>query len=1033
MLIHLHPEVLDFLKEKLMSISFGRRGWLAVFMLLMLAFSLMPVTRAFTQSSGMVIRKNNQEYTLSSRDLGTFYHSSQKIQNARFIKLTNSSTELALWEEQQADGRTIPFYAISLDGRTVSTVQETSYDILLRYGKFDPAVQQPAIPEMLKASAPNADGVYIVQFVTQPLDEFRREIEARGGTIYTFLANHSYLVKMNARTRAEVEALPFVRWVGEYEPAYRLEEFLLSRIEGGGTDLPRTRYNIMLLERGSTTQDVVGQRINAIGGTVDLTIPEGFRIEATLTADQLLTVAKMNEVLFIDRWSAPEPDMDIVRATGGANFIESTLGFNGQGVRAEVMDGNFLDTHVDFQSAPSTLFHGSRSGDPAHGTSTFGIVFGDGTANPQGRGMIPGAQKIFASYLSLTNRYTHTQELISAPYNAVFQSNSWGDSQTTQYTTISAEMDDILFQKDFVILQSQSNNGNQNSRPQAWAKNIVSIGGVRHFNTAVETDDRWNFGASIGPASDGRIKPDLAHYYDSVFTPTSTSTTSYTQFSGTSAATPIVAGHFGIFFQMWHNGLFGNAHGATVFDSRPHMTTAKAIMINTAHQWDPIGVSADITRVVQGWGRPDLQNLYNLRDKMFIVNETDVLTNLGSHSYSLTVPAGSATPFKATLDYADPMGNPASSQQRINDLTLKVTSPSNIVYFGNNGLSGIGQWSTPGGVANTVDTVENVFIQTPEAGTWTVEVIASQIVQDSHTETPAMDADYALVVSGVNRPSAHRTPFDFDGDSKADVSVFRPGTAYWYILQSVDNSLRAQSWGLGTDRITPADFDGDGKTDITVFRNAEGAWYVLQSATNTLFTVPGFGLVTDLLVPADYDGDGKADIAVWRASDGSWYILHSSDGSYVILPFGTNGDVPMPGDYDGDGKADLAVFRPSTGVWYVLRSTGGFLAQPFGTNGDKPVGADYDGDGLADIAVFRPSTGAWYIFKSSNGAVVGQFWGTGGDKPVAADYDGDGKTDIAIFRPGENIWYILQSSNSSLRVEYWGTGGDIPTPSAYVP
>jgi len=60
-----------------------------------------------------------------------------------------------------------------------------------------------------------------------------------------------------------------------------------------------------------------------------------------------------------------------------------------------------------------------------------------------------------------------------------------------------------------------------------------------------------------------------------------------------------------------------------------------------------------------------------------------------------------------------------------------------------------GMWSTAGGSANTVDTVENVFVQNPQAGDWLVEVIASEVNVDTHVETPAMDADYALVVSGI--------------------------------------------------------------------------------------------------------------------------------------------------------------------------------------------------------------------------------------------------------------------------------------------
>ena len=52
-------------------------------------------------------------------------------------------------------------------------------------------------------------------------------------------------------------------------------------------------------------------------------------------------------------------------------------------------------------------------------------------------------------------------------------------------------------------------------------------------------------------------------------------------------ATPIIAGHAGLFFQMWADGIFGNEviPGGTVFENRLHMTTAKAVLINNAQQY----------------------------------------------------------------------------------------------------------------------------------------------------------------------------------------------------------------------------------------------------------------------------------------------------------------------------------------------------------------------------------------------------------------------------------------------------------------
>ncbi|MER3465858.1 MAG: peptidase S8, partial [Armatimonadota bacterium] len=204
-----------------------------------------------------------------------------------------------------------------------------------------------------------------------------------------------------------------------------------------------------------------------------------------------------------------------------------------------------------------------------------------------------------------------------------------------------------------------------------------------------------------------------------------------------SGATPITAGHFGIMFEMWHKGVFGNyAPGHSVFEARPHFTTAKSIMINTADQYPFSGTNHDLTRVHQGWGMADLRILHGLRDNIFIVNEDIPLRVNEWASWKLHVPAGQSM-LRVTMTYADPPGTTSSTQHRINDLDLRVVSPSGTVYWGNNGLLE-GNFSTPGGSPNTKDTVENVFIQNPSSGTWTVEVFAREINLDQHTETEQM-------------------------------------------------------------------------------------------------------------------------------------------------------------------------------------------------------------------------------------------------------------------------------------------------------
>jgi uncharacterized repeat protein (TIGR03803 family) len=292
-----------------------------------------------------------------------------------------------------------------------------------------------------------------------------------------------------------------------------------------------------------------------------------------------------------------------------------------------------------------------------------------------------------------------------------------------------------------------------------------------------------------------------------------------------------------------------------------------------------------------------------------------------------------------------------------------------------------------------------------------------------------------------------RTPAgDFDRDTKADLTLFRPSSGDWLTLNSSTNytTFSTAQWGLPTDKTVPGDYDGDGVQDPAVYRTgSQGAfWYALLSSTNyTTAMSQQWGISTDVAVPGDYDGDGKTDFGVYRTtSQGAfWYVLLSGQNYTTALSkqWGISTDKPIPADYDGDGKTDLGVYRTGSqgAFWYVLLSGANYttaMSQQWGISTDLPMPVDFDGDGKADFGVYRTgSQGAfWYVLLSGMNytTAISQQWGISTDVPVPADYDGDGKADLGLWRPSTGFWYILLSGTNfgTAIAQQWGSSTDIP-------
>ncbi|HEY0457924.1 MAG TPA: FG-GAP-like repeat-containing protein, partial [Pyrinomonadaceae bacterium] len=345
--------------------------------------------------------------------------------------------------------------------------------------------------------------------------------------------------------------------------------------------------------------------------------------------------------------------------------------------------------------------------------------------------------------------------------------------------------------------------------------------------------------------------------------------------------------------------------------------------------------------------------------------------------------------------YTIPAGYTIQNNQPAYDVTATAVATGDIDVC----IAGINEFSQAA--------FANLKILHGEGANWvdrtnSTDFIRRQICARVSTLSPFVIAQGAPVV-------VRRAPFDFDGDGKTDVGIFRPSDGSWWYTRSSVGDFRVYSFGTSSDIITPGDYTGDGKADIAVFRPSTGEWFVQRSEDNSYFSFP-FGSSGDIPAPADYDNDGKTDAAVFRPSSGTWFILNSGGSGTSIVPFGTSEDKPVPADFDGDHKADIAIFRPSDGSWWYLQSSNSqFKVYRFGVGTDKPVQGDYTGDGKADIAIFRPSTGEWFFQRSEDNSYFSVPFGAAGDIAAPGDYDGDGKFDTAVFRPSTADWFVQRS------------------------
>lgn len=944
-----------------------------------------------------------------------------------------------------------------------ATIGPVNPDHLLHFQAvtFDPLEGAPAVREALTTQTPN--GYWVVQLNQAPEAAALGALEAAGATLYGYVHSNAYLAKMDEAVAASLRQMPEVRWVGIYQPAFK---FATDPASWGEAALTVTA---LLFERPG---DLKG-RVEGAGGEILSASDAALRIRVQGGGAEALGF--IPEIQFVEREHTRVPLNDVGRRLLGVNQTFDRYGWNGSGIVVGISDTGVDFTHPAFDdtgtSSPNFdgrivgyFTYGAAYGDfEGHGTHTAGTVLGDGdlsnTVNNsiaggayQFRGMAPAAKLVETNIFDGSFPGDDAVFADQQAYGATVSSNSWGyqaslNTPLTDYD-ISAYLTDLSVidsntsragLQPMTIVFAAGNDGdvfgdNSVSSP-GTAKNVITVGAVetdRGYDNVSNNASEIAWFSSLGPTDDGRIRPDVVAIGTYVLSTESRTSGcvcdyggwdaswtggNYAFSGGTSMATPMVAG-IAALFQQYVNVTFGHI---------PSPALVKAALINGA---EDMGYGYEFTGGVtgpmtQGWGRVNLtRSIDGPPNGRILLYEEGPDMAAGDVAVRRFTVANASTPLKVTTVWTDAPGNPSDSTslaELVNDLDLVVRAPNGTFYHGNQFA---GSWSRGNNSSfDRKNNVENVFVQSPAAGTWTVEV--------SGVSLKSAEQRFALAVSGnlteVAPPSA--------GDAYAVPGAPANGRFGWNATAA--GSINGDAY---VDLVVGAPGANGGNGSVYIFFGGAAenfASFNVSQADVTLAgaAAEGFGSAVD--TSGDFDNDGKRDLLIGAPSGGKAYLfkgaaswasrtpdltLNGSSSSLfgaavrlaaVDNVAGAEALVGAPLTSNSTGALYIFTGGSATGTWNASSANGTLTGSANGSKlGTSVSTGDADGDSKLDIAVGAP--GASVVRLAHGGAAAGSLAfnatitgipGTAFGQSVSleGDHNGDGKADLLAGAPLANL------------------------------
>jgi hypothetical protein len=640
--------------------------------------------------------------------------------------------------------------------------------LYLRTGEIDTSGGMVGLPALHRQiPAPGVSNRFVVQLDGPMTPERRRRMETAGIGIGPYLPMHAYIVTLDRAQAAAVQNLEFIRWYSEYQDQWKIDPDLAGPGAHGTPERQalaargRERYTIVTFpgaDLAAVQNAVWNIKGMAVTGWEEMDGPGSAWIE--LLAEGPLTapanMAAIPGIQFIER--APEIT-ERARNDRARWIIQSNQqsitplyaqGLRGEGQIVGIMDTKIRQDHCSFiDSNPigpnhrKFLAYNTTPGSASHGTHVAGTVAGDaGNETGNTRGIAYKSRIVYHEWPSFTESAMNERLMLHHGQGARIHTNSWGDDGTTAYNGLCRGIDLFSWNNEESLVLFAVTNGSLLKNPEN-AKNLLAVGAS---GSAGSQQNHCTAGA--GPTSDGRRKPEIFAPGCGTESSSSTSACGTTSMTGTSMACPAVAGAALLVRQYYTDGFYPLGIPTPATALMPSSALLKATLLNSAV--DMTGVPG-YPSAAEGWGRVLADNALYFDGDARKLQIRDVRKNEGLSTgqvveFQLPVlgAANPAEPLRITMAYTEPPATANASFASVNDLDLEVVDPVGQTYKGNvfNTVAGFSQL---GGAKDDRNNVEQVHIENPQAGVWTVRIRAAAVNEGVQ--------GYALVMTGDIAPA----------------------------------------------------------------------------------------------------------------------------------------------------------------------------------------------------------------------------------------------------------------------------------------